>query len=136
MINLDEKIESKSIKNHTMFFTAGIVLLTLVINAPTTGLLIKKLKLVKESELSRAMLRKVLDEHNDYAEEYISKWRAERSEHGDRAGNILYDEVLDLAQLKRNKEEMLGHLYLQKINKYCKREDLKRSASQISRDVQ
>ena len=71
MINLNEEIESKSIKNHTMFFTAGIVLLTLVINAPTTGLLIKKLKLVKESELSRAMLRKVLDEHNDYAEEYI-----------------------------------------------------------------
>ena len=63
--------ESKSIKNHTMFFTAGIVLLTLVVNAPTTGLLIKKLKLAKESELSRAMLRKVLDEHNNYAEEYI-----------------------------------------------------------------
>ena len=44
-----------------MFFTAGIVLLTLVINATTTGFLIRKLDLTKESDTSKLMLRNVLD---------------------------------------------------------------------------
>lgn len=44
-----------------MFFTAGIVLLTLVINGTTTGFVVRKLGLSKESSTSKLMLRKVLD---------------------------------------------------------------------------
>ena len=44
-----------------MFFTSGIVLMTLVINAPTTGFVIKKLGLSKEHDMSIRMLKKVMD---------------------------------------------------------------------------
>ena len=79
-----------------MFFSSGIVLLTLVINGTTTGMLIRKLGLAAENEISKLMLRKVLDEHDKKADEFILKWKNERNEHGDRAGNMLYEEVLDL----------------------------------------
>ena len=46
-----------------LFFSAGIVLLTLVVNATTTGFLISKLGLTKETEMSKRMVRNVLDGH-------------------------------------------------------------------------
>ena len=45
----DNKEKSKDLKTQMLFFSAGIVLLTLVINATTTGFLIRKLELTKES---------------------------------------------------------------------------------------
>ena len=105
-----------------MFFSAGIVLLTLVINGTTTGFVIRKLGLANESEMSKLMLRKVLDKHDKMADEFILKWKRERSEHGDKAGNEFYDEVLDLGQLKKNKEVLIKDLYLTKINKMYPKE--------------
>ena len=70
-----------------MFFTAGIVLLTLVINATTTGCVVRALGLSKENEMSKRMLHKVLQEHDKKSEDFIQKWRQERSEHGDRIIN-------------------------------------------------
>ena len=66
-----------------MFFSAGIVFLTLVINATTTGFLVKKLDLTKESDTSKRMLRNVLDQHDERIEFFIQKWKTERSSHGD-----------------------------------------------------
>ena len=54
-----------------MFFTGSIVVMTLVINGTTTGLLIKKLGLNKESEMSKRALRKVLDNHDNKSDEFI-----------------------------------------------------------------
>ena len=68
-----------------MFFSAGIVFLTLVINATTTGLLIKKLDLTKESDTSKLMLRNVLCQHDEKIEFFIQKWKTERSSYGDSA---------------------------------------------------
>ena len=39
-----------------MFFTSGIVLMTLVINAPTTGMVIRWLGLAQEHDMSIRML--------------------------------------------------------------------------------
>ena len=47
-----------------MFFTSGIVLMTLVINAPTTGFVIRKLGLAKEQEMAIRMLKKHMDNHD------------------------------------------------------------------------
>ena len=55
-----------------MFFTCGIVLLTLIVNGTTTGFVIRKLGLSKENDMSVRMLRKVLDEHNQKAAEFIT----------------------------------------------------------------
>ena len=62
IVKFNDKISSP-IRSQIMFFSSGIVLLTLVINASTTGYLIRKLKLSPENEMSKRMLAKVLDEH-------------------------------------------------------------------------
>ena len=87
-----------------MFFTAGIVLLTLIVNAPTTGFMVRKLGLAKENEMSQRMLHKVLSEHDKKAEEFILKWKQERSEHGDRDTDQFDAEDLNLVALKKYKE--------------------------------
>lgn len=74
---------SKPIRTQVIFFTSGIVLLTLVLNAPTTGKLISKLGLAKENEMAQRMLAKVLDEHTERAGEFIACWKAERDENLD-----------------------------------------------------
>ena len=57
-----------------MFFTSGIVLMTLVINAPTTGFVIKMLGLNQEHDMSIRMLRKVLEQHDAKTKEFINHW--------------------------------------------------------------
>ena len=79
-----------------MFFTSGIVLMTLVINAPTTGLVIKRLELSQEHDMSIRMLKKVMDQHDETARNYINDWERERSEHGDKGANHIYDIHFDL----------------------------------------
>ena len=63
IVRQDEKNENKDVRKQVLFFSAGIVLLTLVVNAPTTGFLISKLGLTAETEMSKRMVRKVLDGH-------------------------------------------------------------------------
>ena len=87
IVKFNDKINDP-IKTQIMFFSAGIVLLTLFINAPTTGFVVKKLQLSNENEMAKRMLAKVLDDHKGKAEEFIGKWKKERSEHGD--GNGLH----------------------------------------------
>ena len=53
----------------TVFNISGIVLLTLVINGTTTGFIIRKLGLKKESKVSQQMLATVLDQHDEVAKE-------------------------------------------------------------------
>ena len=53
--NIDEKV-----RDQIMFHTAGIVLLTLIVNGTTTGIIVRKLNLAKENEMSVRMLQKVL----------------------------------------------------------------------------
>ena len=85
IVKFNDKINDP-IKTQIMFFTAGIVLLTLIVNAPTTGFIIKKLSLSKENQMAKRMLAKVLDEHKSHADEFISQWKKDRSEHGDSGG--------------------------------------------------
>lgn len=59
MVKFNKDIDSK-IRDQVMFFTAGIVLLTLIVNATTAGLVVRKLGLAKENEMSIRMLHKVL----------------------------------------------------------------------------
>ena len=47
---------SEEIQTQTMFFTAGIVLLTLLINGTTPGFVIRKLGLARENEVSLRIL--------------------------------------------------------------------------------
>ena len=56
------------VQDTVMFFTSGIVLLTLIINGTTTGMVIRKLGLAKENEMSKRMLRQVLAGHNEKTE--------------------------------------------------------------------
>ena len=74
-----------------MFFTSGIVFLTLVINAPTTGFLIKKLGLAKETDMSKLMLQNVLSDYDALTDKFILAWRHERIEAGDQGDNMLQD---------------------------------------------
>lgn len=48
IIKFNDKI-SAPIRSQIMFFSAGIVLLTLIINATTTGFVVRKLGLSKEN---------------------------------------------------------------------------------------
>ena len=96
IVRQDEKNDNMDVRKQVLFFSAGIVLLTLVVNAPTTGFLISKLGLTKETMMSKRMVRKVLDGHKKQTELFIQGWKQERSEHGDKAQNMLYDEVLNL----------------------------------------
>eukprot|EP00354_Favella_ehrenbergii_P005389 CAMPEP_0170454136 /NCGR_PEP_ID=MMETSP0123-20130129/2489_1 /TAXON_ID=182087 /ORGANISM="Favella ehrenbergii, Strain Fehren 1" /LENGTH=343 /DNA_ID=CAMNT_0010716749 /DNA_START=444 /DNA_END=1476 /DNA_ORIENTATION=- len=66
IVKFNPKI-SAPIREQIMFFTAGIVLLTLIVNATTTGFVIRKLGLSKENEMAKRMLAKVLDEHEEKA---------------------------------------------------------------------
>ena len=63
IVRQDTKIEELKLRKQILFFSAGIVLLTLVVNATTTGFLISKLGLTKETEMSKRMVRNVLDGH-------------------------------------------------------------------------
>lgn len=85
IVKFNKKIDSK-IRDQIMFFTCGIVLLTLVVNGTTTGILVRKLGISKENEMSVRMLKKVLNEHSDKASEFITKWKQERRSHGDLGG--------------------------------------------------
>jgi len=75
IVNFDKEIESEEIKEQIMFFSAGIVLLTLVINATTTGILIRWLRLAKETDMTKLMLRNVLDNHDKMTDGFIFDWR-------------------------------------------------------------
>ena len=59
MVKFNEEIDAV-IRDQIMFFTAGIVLLTLIVNATTTGCVVRALGLSKENEMSKRMLHKVL----------------------------------------------------------------------------
>lgn len=87
-----------------MFFTAGIVLLTLIINGTTTGILVRKLGLSKENEMSKRMLLQVLLDHDTKALEFMSNWRKERSEHGDKEHVFLPDNDIDLNRIRERKQ--------------------------------
>ena len=63
IVRKDPLIKDEQLQKQILFFSAGIVLLTLIVNAPTTGFLIKKLGLATETEMSKRMVRKVLDGH-------------------------------------------------------------------------
>jgi NhaP-type Na+/H+ or K+/H+ antiporter len=76
----------KEIREQIIFFTCGIVLLTLIINGTTTGLVVRKLGISRENEMSVRMLKKVLGEHNERAVDYIDKWKHERRQHGKSGG--------------------------------------------------
>ena len=89
-----------------MFFTAGITLMTLTINGTTTGMVVRRLGLAKENEMSKRMLHKVLSKHDKMAEEFILNWKKERSEHGDRT-TAFEAEDLDLRELKKYKELLI-----------------------------
>ena len=99
-----------------MFFTSGIVLMTLVINAPTTGFVIKRLRLSQEHDMSIRMLKKVMDQHDATARNFINDWEHERSE-GDKGANHIYDVHFDLNQLKKSKNKMIEDLRLHRIVK-------------------
>ena len=105
-----------------MFFSAGIVLLTLLINGTTTGFVIRMLDLARENQMTKLMLHKVLEKHEYYCNKYITEWKKERSENGDKAGNMLYDEVLDLDKLKAERAILINYLKLEEIYKHAKPE--------------
>jgi len=100
-----------------MFFTAGIVLLTLVINATTTGFVVRKLGLVKENEMSKRMLTKVLESHDALAQEYIANWKKERIHHGDRQNVETHDLRQSIFQVHETKKKLIEHVRLTKIRK-------------------
>ena len=87
-VKFNDNIDS-GIKDQVMFFTAGIVLLTLIINGTTTGFVVRKLGMVKENEMSKRMLAKVLEGHDRMSLEFIAGWKRERAQHGDKAN--VYD---------------------------------------------
>lgn len=76
-----------------MFFTAGIVLLTLVINGTTTGFVVRKLDMVKENEISKLMLAQVIAAHDQKALEFITNWKRERAERGDKIGVFTQENI-------------------------------------------
>ena len=100
-----------------MFFTSGIVLLTLTINGTTTGWLITKLGMAKENEMSKKMLRQVLDMHDSKASEFIKKWKAERTEHGDHSSNLLNSPEFNFTQLKKTRAKLIEDVKLKKMEK-------------------
>ena len=117
-----------------MFFTSGIVLMTLVINAPTTGILIRWLGLAQEHDMSIRILQKVLEQHDAKTKEFINQWTKDRKEHGDKGGN-LYDNHLDLEKLKKDKKQIIQDLRLKKIYNMYKNgpaNTLKMNSSTIS----
>ena len=76
--------------------------MTLVINAPTTGFVIRKLGLAKEQEMAIRMLKKHMDNHDTVAKKFITEWHDERLNHG---GDHIYDQAkIDLRTLKKSKE--------------------------------
>ena len=91
--------------------------MTLVINAPTTGFVIQKLGLSKEHDMAIRMLKKVMDQHDTKAKEFIKNWQDERSEHGDKGANLIYDHHFDFNQLKKSKNKILEDLRLRSITK-------------------
>lgn len=97
-----------------MFFTAGIVLMTLIINGTTTGMVIRKLGMVKENEMSKRMLAKVLEGHDQKTLEFITNWKRERAEHGDKK-NVFADENMDIQEIKKNKMKLIEDLRLKKV---------------------
>jgi NhaP-type Na+/H+ or K+/H+ antiporter len=52
---------SESVKGQVMFLTGGIAILTLLINAPTTGFIVKKLGLSKTSKVKKKMSLEFID---------------------------------------------------------------------------
>ncbi len=70
IVKFNKKID-KRIREQIIFFTCGIVLLTLIINGTTTGLVVKKLGISKENEMSVKMLKKVMSEHSSRETKFI-----------------------------------------------------------------
>ena len=94
MIKFDDNIDVL-VRDQVMFFTGGIVLLTLLINGTTTGYVIRKLGLAKENEMSKVMLKKVLESHDSKAEKFIAEWKKERAQAaGYGANNFLYEDSI------------------------------------------
>lgn len=119
VVKFNHKIQPQ-IQGQVMFFTAGIVLLTLLINANTTGFLIRKLGMSKESEMAKRMLRKVLSEHDEKVTQFIQNWKKEKSETGDRGGLFYEHSALDFDQLKEFKNKLLDRLALKNMKKKYK----------------
>lgn len=59
IISVEDKLDEK-VRNLSLFHMSGIAVLTLVINAPTTGPLLKKLGLAKTSKVQETVIREVL----------------------------------------------------------------------------
>lgn len=113
IVKFNDKIDD-DIKDQVMFFTAGIVLLTLIINGTTTGMVIRKLGMIKENEMSKRMLAQVLESHDSKALEFITNWKRERSEHGDKK-NVFAEEHIDINEIRKNKIELIEDLRLRKV---------------------
>ena len=134
IVKFNPKI-SDPIREQIMFFTAGIVLLTLIVNATTTGFVIKKLGLAKENEMAKRMLAKVLDEHETKAHQFIQHWKKDRIEHGDRGGGLYYQKggKIDFDQLQEFKRALDKYVELRDIRlKYPELEDMKANDSTAS----
>lgn len=55
IVNASEKVD-QYVKDVVFFHVAGVAVLTLIINAPTTGHLVRYLKLTEKTEVQKQML--------------------------------------------------------------------------------
>lgn len=94
------------------------MLLTLLINGTTTKALLKALGMSKEEEIAKRMLRKVLDEHDEKAIEFVKSWKSERNQYGDRGGLFYEQGDLNYEQLKEFRNELASYVSLKEIFKH------------------
>ena len=67
-----------------LFYTCMIVLLTLLVNGMTTGLVIKALGLQSENMIVKSVMARRLQDHDSLVKDIYHKFLDERNEHGDK----------------------------------------------------
>ena len=63
------------------------------------------------------MLKKHMDNHDQKAKEFITEWHEERKNHG---GDHIYDQDIDLKNMKKSKEQIIEDMRIKGVEKLIK----------------
>ena len=115
-----------------LYHVGGLAFFTLLINAPTTGLLVKKLKLIEKTEVQKQMLEGVTRAIEKNTESNIEELKSKKF-----FNQVEWSKVVDIVELKEFKEKYKvdpnhasGHIVddqvdsLEMLNKNIKRKSV------------
>ena len=108
IVYLDHDVDHH-IRDIVLFHTAGVALLTLIINGSTIGLLVKKLGMMRMSEVKKKMLKNLIKAYRNEAKEVVEELKEKRN-----FGKIDADKLIEVACTEKIRNEIFKRRAIKK----------------------